>query len=269
MLVSMLVYNAAGPRSKELSDIQALLLTSIPKVTIGSITLEPGKGNPGTTFWKNAGTTLNSVGLKNRGLAYYEKTLSRIIGSINKKLRASIASDAPSGYAKLAAAFLRLGIEEIEVNASCPNVWKAGKQKSIATYDGELLTTIIKALEKVSSRKVFDIKLSPISDPTALRSVARIIAGARHVRAVVTSNTFPNAYDEHIGLAGMGGAALRHIALGQVRQFRVLLPKRIVIVGVGGISTHEHIRQFHRAGADEVQIGSYYFEKGPGVFAKL
>jgi dihydroorotate dehydrogenase (fumarate) len=71
------------------------------------------------------------------------------------------------------------------------------------------------------------------------------------------------------GLAGVAGSALKPISLGQVQQFRTLLPESFDIIGVGGISTGRDVLDYLRAGADSVQVGTHYFQNGPRVFSEI
>lgn len=267
----MVTYNAAGIRSKEIEDLEKLLDSKISVITIGSITLEPRSGNKVKTYWleESSGDTLNSIGLENRGLEHYKNILPKFLAvaeSRGKKVRVSVAANSPGEYTTLVKGFLDIGIKEIEINGSCPNVWEEGKQKVIPTFNISLLKEIVEAVSSVSQEPIFDYKLSPISDPKLVQGIASLFSEVQHIRAVVTSNTFPNAYSDKTGLAGLGGSAMRHIALGQVNQFRKLLPARIKLVGVGGISNRRHVEEFSAAGAEETQVGSYYFQNGPKIF---
>lgn len=266
----MLVYNAAGPTSKELSDIRALMEAPMEKITIGSVTKRRNRpDSPGAYVTDKAGTTLNAIGLKNRGIRHYLETLPQTLAQTSKVIRVSIAGTTPDEYRDMAQKLIGIGITEIEINVSCPNVWRKGAQKRIPSYDPDALTRIIRSLDALRRTRTFDYKLSPVADPAQLESIAKILSHSRCIRGVVTTNTFPNAFADTIGLAGLGGSALRHIALGQVYQLRKLLPKRITLVGVGGISSKQHVEQFKAVGADEVQVGSHYFANGPNVFTKL
>jgi dihydroorotate dehydrogenase (fumarate) len=72
------------------------------------------------------------------------------------------------------------------------------------------------------------------------------------------------------GYAGMSGPALKYIALGQVRQFRKLLPPSIQIDGVGGVTTGRDVLDMERAGAARVQIASAFFTSlDPGVIQRI
>lgn len=67
----------------------------------------------------------------------------------------------------------------------------------------------------------------------------------------------------------MSGEFLRPIALGQVRQFRALLPARIAIVGLGGVAIRAHVDQFLEMGASAVGLTTAYQIGGADVFSYL
>jgi len=273
-MTAVRVYNAAGPRSKSPKDLRTLLATPVPVITIGSVSLAASTGNKAKKYWVDpaSGTSLNSMGLPNKGIAYYERLLPTFIKDAHaagKKVRVSIVGSRTSEYVELVRRLRKLDIDQIEVNTSCPNVWNGTKQKRIASFDLDLLEKLVSATLKVAKGLPLDYKLSPYSDPEMLRKVALLLRRHAGIRAVVTANTFPNAYSALTGLAGMGGDGYRHIVLGQVKQFRQVLPARIKIVALGGASSKKHVADYVAAGAAEVQVGTHYFKNGPGVFKKL
>lgn len=75
--------------------------------------------------------------------------------------------------------------------------------------------------------------------------------------------------DSEDGLAALGGPMLKPLALGNVKQLRQILPKRIDVVGCGGITYGKDIRDYLRAGADAVQIATALLKFGPKVFDRL
>jgi len=99
------------------------------------------------------------------------------------------------------------------------------------------------------------------------------------VKAVTSTNTFPNAfiYDEKGrprltpggGFAALGGPAIKPIGLGRVKQLRSLLPSRIDIIGVGGITTGLDVLDYQRAGAAAVQIATALLRRQLKVFGQL
>lgn len=72
-----------------------------------------------------------------------------------------------------------------------------------------------------------------------------------------------------LGFGGMAGSALKPIGLGQVRQWRNLLPERIAVIGVGGVTRGRDILDYLRAGATTVQIATAFLDRGLPVFCDL
>jgi len=294
--------NAAG-ECKLLEHVQELAKTPVTDITVGSITMEPRPGNPGETFWEapEGLYALNSRGLPNPGLPYYEKCLPKmasIAHDAGKRLRVSIAGFSEDEYEKLAYSVFNNLADEVEINLGCPNVWGEGGQKPIASFVPSLVRNVIRRVRYLSERadkiSKVSVKFSPFSDPSLI-SVMANIAVEEGARTVVTSNTFPNgfAYASRVkvgydsfrngfaripretaitaaeGLAGVSGPAMYPIALGQVVQFRRVLPPHITVCGVGGITSGTHMRAFEKAGAGAVQIGTHSFIYGAKVFTEI
>jgi len=252
-------------------------------IMVGSITVEPREGNTGEVYWSGEGFSLNSLGLPNSGASYYRQNLPEMITiahSSNKPLFISVAGFTPSEYAFLSELAFQGGADLVELDLGCPNIWKNGQQKRIACFDPKLVGKILRCVEeKVGEEAKVAVKLSPFSDPFSLQKIAQVIEHSMVVKAVTAVNTFPNAlaYNDKGkpritpggGLAGLGGPALKTIALGQVRQLRDILPKHIDIIGCGGITTGKDIFDFQRAGAVAVQIATTLLDRGLGVFTAL
>lgn len=254
-------------------------------VTLGSYTLLPRDGNSGTTFWDDdAGaeesTSLNALGLPNPGAEevreFFPALAAHIRGS-GKRVRVSIAGMSIEDYKELGRVFASLRPDEIEYNLGCPNVRKDGEQKPIWAFDIDGMATIIADAHRVAGTlgvPSVSFKLSPYSDPFFLSRVADMLAKElRGYMRVVTTNTFPNALafnldnrkpviDANDGYAGLGGKAMKLIALGQVRQLKKKLP-HIAIAGVGGVAAGTDARDLEYAGASEVQVGTAFFLGGP------
>jgi len=273
--------NAAGT-CKTLEDVRKLARSATAAIMVGSITKEPRPSNSGSVYWSEPGFSVNSLGLPNPGIDYYRDKfpeMEAVAREARKPLLASVAGFSPEEYAYLADAAFE-GADAVELNLGCPNVWQGSKQKRIACFDPLLVAEILRCVEdRIGSDANISVKISPFSDPFALAEVAEVIAKSELVKAVTTSNTFPNGFawnelgkpriDPGNGLAGMAGPALKPIALGQVRQLRALLPERIQIIGAGGINTGAEILEYRNAGASAVQIATAYLERGEEVFSQL
>ncbi|MEK7201086.1 MAG: dihydroorotate dehydrogenase, partial [Patescibacteria group bacterium] len=285
------VMNAAGPRCKTLEEIEELAGSLTAAIMVGSITLQRRDGNEGEVYYSNPlrEFSLNSLGLPNRGALYYEEVLPRmqeIAHEAGKRLVVSVAAIASvEEYAHLISLALKSGADAGELNFGCPNVWKGGAQKRIVCFDPSMVDEILTQIEQVVNidfpPPIF-IKVSPFSDPVLLGEVASVIAKSPIVTAVTAINTFPNAfaYKEKgksaispqfsKGLAGMaGGSAFKAIGLGQVMQWRALLPAHIDVIGAGGVRTGQDVLDYRQAGADAVQVGTAYADEGVTVFDRI
>lgn len=151
----------------------------------------------------------------------------------------------------------------IELNFSCPNVY--GKEGSVF-HDPDTAAKIckrirseipdVKLLVKISVlpsnelQTLFDATYKYVDGYTAINTVSEkiITAGQREEPA------FPGSGR---AAGGVSGVAIRNIALSMVTRLRQMaIEKRpeIAIIGVGGISSAEHVNLFLDAGANAIQI---------------
>ena len=278
---SLRIGNAAGI-VKTLEDVRRFAkVPSSTQITAGSVTVEPREGNSGSReYLVPGGPFFNSLGMPNGGLPYYQNMVAQmqqVVTMAEKKLCVSIAGFSVRDYRLLAVA-VGPHVDALEANYGCPNVWGGGTQKNILSFDPrgieEVTAVIAGALEAVDSPAKLAVKLSPYSDPGLLAEVAAVIAGNLHVSSVVLSNTVPNALplrDDGSraifgkGYAGMSGQGYKWFVLGQVAQFRELLPDRVSITAVGGISSGLDIRDYESVGATEFQVGAACYLGGEKV----
>lgn len=244
-----------------------LKLLQIAPVVSGTYTPQPRSGNEGKTQYPDTldeylelGYGLNAWGMPNPGFDAAARAFAGYEG--DEPLIISIAGETVDEYVEGVDLFSAIpGVSAIELNLGCPNTGKR-----IASFDLTFIRNVLQVLGSLDAQegKPIWVKLSPYADPYMLGEVARTLRDFQDVvAAVVTCNTFPNAYhpDSGIafngGLAGLSGPALRPIALGQVVQFvRALKGTTIDVIGVGGIASYEDVFAFLKAGAVAVQVNS-------------
>lgn len=274
--------NAAGT-CKKIEDVQELARSATAAIMLGSITLEPREGNSGNVYWAGDGFSLNSLGLPNPGAQYYRRYLPEMADCAHradKPLWVSVAGLEMGDYAKLTEIALQGGADAVELNLGCPNVWHEGDQKRIACFDWNMVAEILARVTRVVGVDVVvGIKVSPFSDPFNLERVGKVIGQSQLVKFVTAINTHPNAFALDTvgkpritpdgGLAGLGGLAVKPIGLGQVMQWRRVLPSHIGVVGVGGISRGQDVCDYRRVGAVACQIATALLERKVRVFGEI
>ncbi len=274
------VMNAAGT-CKLLPDVQTFAGSDCAAIVVGSITVLERPGNVGRTIWIIRSNSLNSIGLQNPGRDYYQKNLPamvKIAHDAGKPLIVSVAGFSPRDYADLAGLAFSCGADAVELNLGCTNTRDRGSDHPIVSFYPQQIDVVLgRVKDEVGAAARVGVKLSPYSDPMGLKAAGRSVVESGLVKFVTTSNTFPNAFDYGNlndsepaitvgeGLAGLAGPAMRTIGLGQVRQWRKILPDEIAVIGVGGVDEGRHVRQYLQCGASVVAVATAILEKGVSV----
>ena len=273
--------NAAGT-VKTLADALTLLKTPLTAITLGSYTHSERLGNPGSTYFETEIASLNSLGLPSPPMSVWRSWVSELLPIAkdnDKRLVVSIAGFNAREFAEMSQVVLEAGVDGVELNLGCPNIWDHGEQKRIFSYSPELVADVLGLVQTVCvDMGRVGVKLSPIFDAALLVSIDSLLR-EHQVAFVTTTNTVPNCFLYGIsdrqaisfgsGLAGLGGPAILPIGLGQVRMHRASLPRECQIVGVGGISSGRDIADYLRAGASSCQVATLFLRQGPRVFARL
>lgn len=236
-------------------------LEALGGIVTKSVTLEPRAGNPAPRVTEFGAGMLNSIGLANPGargvlrdkLPWLDRNLSRarvlvsVAGHRVEEYRevVEILDDAP-------------GITAFELNLSCPNDTERGGLPF--ALDPDALRRVVEACRSRTERPLV-VKLAP-NDPA-------LPVTARHARdagadAITLVNTLPGRVLDDRGRAvlgagqgGVSGPALRPVGVQAVAAVReaVGLP----LLGVGGILTAAHAREYLTVGASMVQMGTASF----------
>ncbi len=222
-----------------------------------AVSLEPRAGNRAPRVAEFDGGMLNSIGLANPGLQVVAtddlvwlkehvrapRVLVNVVGFVEDEYARVIEGLDPIG-----------GMIGYELNLSCPNTSAGGLEFGA---DPEAVRRIVARCRSATSRPLL-AKLSPALPDVPGLAAAAIAAGANGISVV---NTMPGlVYDaDHPrlgnGNGGVSGPALLPVGLLATARVRRALPD-VPIIGLGGIRTLEHVRQYLRAGATLVAIGT-------------
>ena len=223
-----------------------------------TITLEPRQGNPPPRLWESPEGLINSIGLPNKGLEGFLRADLPLLAELPVPLIVSVMGFSRHELAHLAAAVgERDEVAMVELNVSCPNV-------ETGLVMGADPAETAAAVERVraDTEKPVIVKLTPTAaDPAAVAAAAER-SGADAVSLVNTLKGM--ALDPRTGrpwlggrTGGLSGPAIRPVALEQVAA--VAAQVRVPVIGMGGIASGRHAREFLDAGAACVAVGTESF----------
>lgn len=223
-----------------------------------AVSVTPRQGNPPPRVAEFRAGMLNSVGLANPGV---ERVRTHELPWLADRLRrarvlVNVVGFTIDEYAQVVSRLDGVpGITAFELNLSCPNTSAGGIEFGA---DPVCVSRIIAGC-RARTRLPLVAKLSPVlPDPGGMAVVARD-AGADGVSVV---NTLPGElFDPRgaprlgNGFGGVSGPALLPIgvlAVARVVERTGTMP----VIGVGGVRTADDVRQYLRAGASLVAIGT-------------
>jgi dihydroorotate dehydrogenase (NAD+) catalytic subunit len=202
---------------------------------------------------------LNSVGLQNKGIDYFEKNIYPRISGYDTNVIVNVNGSYVEDYIALAERIDKLGkIPAIELNISCPNVKMGGMAFGTNINSAKEVTREVRA---VYSKKLI-VKLSP--NVTNIVDFARAVEeeGADSVSLIntllgmaVDVNKMKPALSTITG--GLSGPAIKPVAVRMVWQ--VARAVKIPVIGIGGIMNTNDALEFILAGASAIQVGTASF----------
>lgn len=226
-------------------------------ISIKGTTLEPRYGNELPRIAETPSGLLNSVGLQNPGIhKVISEELPRLRAVFHQPIIANISGFSIEEYVeccRLITAEEQIGI--IELNVSCPNVHGGGM--SFGTSP-ESVAEVVREVKKVVTRPLY-VKLTPnVTDIVAIAKAAEK-AGADGL--VLINTLLGMRFDLKTGkpmlanvTGGLSGPAIFPVALRMVWQ--VTQACSIPVIGCGGVSSAEDVREMMLAGASAVEVGS-------------
>lgn len=261
-----------------------ILASPSAALVIGSVTSEPYGIDGGDVLWCDGARSVTGFGFPNPGMDAWEPDLPVLADAARnagKPLIVNVAGNDLDDYLNLAERAFAAGADIVEMNLVWPCLLSPARLKHTFSDDPAAVSDLLgAAADRFSgqSREIW-LKFSPLQ-PTVLEAMAGMIAARedRMVTAVVCCGPYPKTLflepdgtsvvgSDSFGL--MSGEMLRPIALGQVRQFRALLPETVAVIGVGGVSIREHVDQYLKMGANAVGLTTAYQIGGSDIFSYL
>ena len=229
-------------------------LSKLGAIITKGTSLKPRSGNKPSRVYETASGMLNSIGLQNPGVEYFEKFDLPFLKKFDTKIIVNACGSSIDEYVELCKILNTLDIDGVELNLSCPNV-KAGCLAFGTTYEG--VKEVTSAVRKVLDKPLI-VKLTPnVTDITQTAKGAED-GGADAISLINTLlgmkidiNTRKPVLANNTG--GLSGPAIKPVAVRMVYQ--VAQAVNIPIMGLGGIVNGEDAIEFMLAGASTISIG--------------
>lgn len=228
-------------------------------IILKGTTIEPREGNAYPRMAETPAGMLNSVGLQNKGIDYFEKQIYPKVAQYDTNVIVNVNGSYLEDYIALAERINRLEkIAAIELNISCPNVKMGGMAFGTNLSSAREVTREVRS---VYSKKLI-VKLSP--NVTSITDFALAVEeeGADSVSLIntllgmaVDVNRMRPSLSTTTG--GLSGPAIKPVALRMVWQ--VARAVKIPVIGMGGIMNTNDALEFFLAGASAIQIGTASF----------
>lgn len=248
---------AAGTAGYGREVAGVITLSRLGGIITKAVSRAPREGNAPPRVAEFPGGMLNSVGLANPGAeAVRREHLPALVAMrLPGRVVVNIVGFTHDEYAEVIAVLDDLeGIDAYEINLSCPNTSAGGVEFGA---DPTSVERVIAGARRATRRPLF-AKLSP-----ALPDIPRIARAAMEAGSDGLSlvNTMPGMLRHGDvarlgnGFGGVSGPALLATGVLAVERVHAALPDA-PIIGVGGIRSAEDARQYFRAGAVLVAVGT-------------
>lgn len=265
-------------------DARKILTSPSAALVVGSITTEPYGVETGDVLWCDGARSVTGFGFPNPGMDAWEAELAALANAARnagKPFIVNVAGNDVEDYVNFAERAFAAGADVVEMNLVWPCLLSASGVKYTLSDHPSAVSDLLGVAAARFGGKRGDLwlKFSPLQ-PTVLEAMAAAIAARRNapVAAVVCCGPYPRTLflepdgSSVVGTDSFGqmsGEFLRPIALGQVRQFRSLVPGDVAVIGVGGVAIREHVDQYLSMGASAVGLTTAYQIGGSDVFSYL
>jgi len=246
---------------EEYTRVEGFSNREVGAIVLKGTTLKPRLGNPLHRVTETPMGMINAIGLQNPGVEYVVKNILPTLDFAETRFFANVCGSTIDEYVEVTRRFDDSPIDAMEINISCPNVKEGGVQ--FGNYP-EMSAKVVAACREVTKKPLIT-KLSP--NQTDIRENARLCIEAGSDGLAVINTISGMAVDLKtrrpvIGnvQGGVSGPAIKPIALLKVRQvYEIAGPRRVPIIGQGGIESANDALEFLIAGATAVGVGTGLF----------
>lgn len=262
--------------------IDALAALGFGFIEIGTVTPKPQDGNPKPRLFRipSRHALINRMGFNNKGIDYLLERVKRsryrgILGINIGKNKDTPADRSIDDYlecmkkAYAVASYLVINIS----SPNTPGLRELQNTRELETLLSELASLRARLASQTGRHVPLVVKIAPDLSPPQIDGIARVISDHAIDGLTVSNTTLSRAGVEGKKYAaetgGLSGAPLMGPSTSILRAFAERLPKKVALIGVGGILKAEDAAAKIKAGARLVQIYSGFIYRGPGLIAEI
>jgi dihydroorotate dehydrogenase len=251
-------------------------------IEVGTVTPQPQPGNPRPRLFRlvEERGLINRMGFPGVGANYVARNLrgSRpyglVLGVNLGKNKDTPLEEAARDYLSLMQTFASLA-DYLAINVSSPNTLGL---RSLQARDslGDLLTLLVEQrraqVQQLGHPLPLLVKLAPdLTDEELDDALYAILSTG--MDGVIATNTTTSREGLQTPLAresgGLSGVPLRQRSTQMIRQIFARTQGKLPIIGVGGVSNVEDVKEKLDAGAALVQLYTGLIYEGPGLVQKI
>jgi len=262
---------------KNAETTEAMLAFGFGFVEAGTVTPKPQSGNPRPRVFRlrEDHAVINRLGFNNEGHDAARRRLQRVHGKPGiRGINIGANKDASDRIADYVAGLTELAplADYVTVNISSPNTPGLRGLQNRAELDA-LLSAVMKARGHLAKRIPLLVKIAPDLDERACNDIADL-ALAHRIDGLIVSNTTIARPDSlrsphRAETGGLSGRPLFKPSTEILRTMRRLTNGKLILIGVGGISSGEDAWTKIRAGASLVQLYTALVYEGPTLVTRI
>jgi dihydroorotate dehydrogenase len=266
---------AAGfDKDAEVPD--AMLKLGFGFVECGTVTPRPQTGNARPRLFRlgEDGAVINRMGFNNQGMEEAAKRLAARHGGGIVGINIGANKDSSDRAADYREGFARLSplADYVTVNISSPNTpgLRGLQNKDELEH---LLGLLTNARATANTRIPLLLKIAPDLNEHAVDDIVAVVLSSG-IEGMIVSNTtiarpamLKSAHASESG--GLSGAPLFVPSTAMLKAVRARAGAKLVLIGVGGVSSGEQAYAKLRAGANLVQLYTALALRGPGLIEQI
>ena len=276
------VIGMAAGFDKDVRVVRGLGMLGFGHIEVGTLTPRPQKGNPRPRIFRlpEDGGLINRMGFPNGGVETAVSRLASLPTDRDYVVGVSLGKQKETPLAQAAADYITVMravhpyADYLAVNISSPNT-PGLRELQGGDYLRHLLAQIQAendALSNGNKRKPLLVKIAPDLSWAELDEILQAISdeGVDGIIATNTTLSREGLQDKNRDeTGGLSGRPVRERSTEIIRYISEQTNGRLPIIGVGGISTADDVKEKMEAGASLVQLYSSLVYEGPGLVGRL